>query len=145
MVQEELRVLHLHLKATRKRLSSRQLGEGSQSPLSQEYTSSNKATLILTRPHPLTVPLLGPFSNHRGSLSTTACVKSLLQEVTVISNRTLGSGYCYLALETQLCFDSKRSTEAAEMNIPCQVQLCKEFGSSSALEGSFVDSAMPLW
>jgi hypothetical protein len=42
-VLEELRILHLVLKANRKRLASRQLEEGSQSPLPQGHTSS-KAT-----------------------------------------------------------------------------------------------------
>jgi len=45
MVLEELRVLHLIPKANRRRLASRQLGGGSQSPLLQWHTSSNnKAT-----------------------------------------------------------------------------------------------------
>jgi hypothetical protein len=35
VAQEELRVLHLHLKATRKRLASRQLRLGSESPNEQ--------------------------------------------------------------------------------------------------------------
>jgi hypothetical protein len=53
MAQEELRVLCLHLKATRRRLSSRQLGGGSQSlPYSD--------TLSPTGPHLLIVPLPGP-------------------------------------------------------------------------------------
>jgi hypothetical protein len=42
MAQEELEVLHLHLKAARRRLSSRQPGVGSQSPTVTSY--SNKAT-----------------------------------------------------------------------------------------------------
>jgi hypothetical protein len=49
MVQEELRALHLHLKATRKRLMPRQLGGESQSLppialhfLQQDHSYSNK-------------------------------------------------------------------------------------------------------
>jgi hypothetical protein len=53
MALEELRVLRLILKANRRRLASRQLGEGSQSP-----PDSN--TLPPTRPHLLIVPLPEP-------------------------------------------------------------------------------------
>jgi hypothetical protein len=60
MAQEELRVLHLYLKAARRRLASRQLGGGSQSPGPQGHTSSNKATPIPTIPHLLIVLLPGP-------------------------------------------------------------------------------------
>ena len=42
MVQEELRVLHLHPKADRRRLASRKLGWGSLSPHPQWHTHSNK-------------------------------------------------------------------------------------------------------
>ena len=45
MVQEELRVLHIHLKANRRRLASRQLRGGSHCPPTQQHTPSNKATL----------------------------------------------------------------------------------------------------
>jgi hypothetical protein len=51
LVQEEVRVLHCVTKANRKRLASRQLGEGSQSSSWQWYTSFNKATPTPTRPH----------------------------------------------------------------------------------------------
>jgi hypothetical protein len=44
IVQEELRVLHLDLKATRRKLTLRQLGEASQSPPQQWHTSFNKAS-----------------------------------------------------------------------------------------------------
>ena len=44
MVQEELRVLHLHLKAPSGRLSSRQLGWEYLSPSPPWHTYSNKAT-----------------------------------------------------------------------------------------------------
>jgi hypothetical protein len=45
MVQEELRVLHLHLKAARRRLAPMWLeGQGSHCPAPQWYTSSNTAT-----------------------------------------------------------------------------------------------------
>jgi len=54
MVQEELRDLHLHLKAARGRLSiPRQLGGGSPSP-------PHSDTLPPTRAHLLLVPLPGP-------------------------------------------------------------------------------------
>jgi hypothetical protein len=52
IVQEKLRVLHLVLKANRKRLASRQLG-GSQSP-------PHTDTLPPTRPHLLIIPFPGP-------------------------------------------------------------------------------------
>ena len=53
MVQEELRVLHLHLKAASRILTSKQLGQGYESPHSQ-------ATPTPTRPHFPTVPLPRP-------------------------------------------------------------------------------------
>jgi hypothetical protein len=49
MVLEELRVLHLDLKTTRRRLASRQLGRGSYSP-------SYSDTLLSTRPYYLIMP-----------------------------------------------------------------------------------------
>ena len=48
MRMEELRILHLVLKANKRRLASRQLGEGTQSPPPSD-------TLPPTRPHLLTV------------------------------------------------------------------------------------------
>ena len=59
MVQEELRLLHLHLKAASRVLTSRQLGQGSNSPHSQWHTYINMATPT-PRPHLLIVPLPGP-------------------------------------------------------------------------------------
>jgi hypothetical protein len=53
MVQEELRVPHLHLKAARRRLSSRQLWEGLKA-----HPQSD--TLPPTGPHLPIVPLPGP-------------------------------------------------------------------------------------
>jgi hypothetical protein len=53
MVQEELRVLHLHLEAAGRRLTSRQLAWGS-------YAHTHSNTLHSTRPHFLMVPLPGP-------------------------------------------------------------------------------------
>ena len=50
---EEDRVLHLDPKALRRRLASRQLGGGSQSP-------SQSDSLLPTKPHLLIVPLPGP-------------------------------------------------------------------------------------
>jgi hypothetical protein len=44
MVPEKLSVLHLHLEVPRRRLASRQLGQGSLSPHPQWHTSSNKTT-----------------------------------------------------------------------------------------------------
>jgi hypothetical protein len=46
----------LHLKAAGGRLTSRQLGLGTQSPRPQWHTYSNKATLTSTRPHLQIVP-----------------------------------------------------------------------------------------
>jgi hypothetical protein len=60
MVQEELRVLHVHLKAASRILASRQLGQGSYSPHPQWYTSCNKVSPTPTRPYLQTVPLPGP-------------------------------------------------------------------------------------
>ena len=60
MALEMLRVLHLHSKEARRNLSSTWLGGGSQSPLPQWYTSSNKAMPTPTRPYFLIVPLFGP-------------------------------------------------------------------------------------
>jgi hypothetical protein len=54
------RVLHLHLKATRRRLASRQLGWALQDSPPQWYASSNKAIPTLTRSRLLIVPLPGP-------------------------------------------------------------------------------------
>jgi hypothetical protein len=54
MVQEELRVLHLHLKADRRRWAS----SGSQREALKAHTYSD--TLPPTRPHLLTVPFPGP-------------------------------------------------------------------------------------
>jgi hypothetical protein len=64
MVQEE--GLCLFPKANR-RLTSSQLGGGSQSPPPQWHTSSNMATPTPTRSHPLRVALLGRsiFRHHR--------------------------------------------------------------------------------
>jgi hypothetical protein len=53
MVQEELRVLHFYLKAARRILTSRQLGEGL-----KVYTHSDTPTS--TRPHLQIAPLPGP-------------------------------------------------------------------------------------
>ena len=44
MVQDELRVLHLHPKAASRILTSRQLGQGSSSPCPPWYTYSNRPT-----------------------------------------------------------------------------------------------------
>jgi hypothetical protein len=44
LMEEELRSLLLNLKAARRRLASRQLGQGSWSPHPQWYTYSNKAS-----------------------------------------------------------------------------------------------------
>jgi len=66
ILEKELRVLHLDLKVTRRRLpSSRQLGGGSQSPPLQ--WPPNKATPTPTRPHLLIVPFSGSsiFKPHR--------------------------------------------------------------------------------
>jgi hypothetical protein len=65
MALEGLRVLHLVVKADRKRLISRQLGGGSPSPtvthfLQQGHTYSSKATPIPKRPHFLIVLLPEP-------------------------------------------------------------------------------------
>jgi hypothetical protein len=51
MVQKELRVLQLHLKAASPILASRRLGGGSKSPLPPQHTHSNKATPTPTGPH----------------------------------------------------------------------------------------------
>ena len=50
-VQEELRVLHLHLKVTGKILASRQLGWRSQSLNPKRHAYSNKATPFATGQH----------------------------------------------------------------------------------------------
>ena len=60
LVLEELRVLHLVLKANRWTPASRQLGGGSQSPSPQWHSSSNEATPTPIKLHILIVPLLGP-------------------------------------------------------------------------------------
>jgi hypothetical protein len=60
LVLEELRVLHLVLKANRWTLASRQLGGGSQNPSPQWHSSSNEATPTPIKLHILIVPLLGP-------------------------------------------------------------------------------------
>ena len=52
MVQEELRVLHLHPKEARSILASRPLEGGSQSPSPSGHTYSNKATHLLIVPLP---------------------------------------------------------------------------------------------
>jgi hypothetical protein len=59
MMLEELRVLNLYLKAARKRLACRQLGQAYYSPCPQWHTYSNKATFT-PRPHLLIVPLPRP-------------------------------------------------------------------------------------
>jgi hypothetical protein len=53
MVQEELRVLHLHLKAASRILTSRQLGQGIKAHAHNDPPTT-------TRPHFLIVPLPGP-------------------------------------------------------------------------------------
>jgi len=58
MVLEELRVLHLHLKAAR-RTGSHLVRRRSHGPSPQRHTSSNKTTPTLIRPH-LLVPFPGP-------------------------------------------------------------------------------------
>ena len=63
VVQEELRVLHLHLKSAKRRLAPRWLGGGSHCPPSQWHNSSNKATPTLTSPHLLIVPFI-PWAKH---------------------------------------------------------------------------------
>jgi hypothetical protein len=60
MVQEELRILFLHLKAASRILTSRQLGWGSYSPHPQWHTYSSKATPTPRRSHLQIVPLPGP-------------------------------------------------------------------------------------
>jgi hypothetical protein len=57
MVQEELRVLHLHLKAASRILASRQLGWGLKAlshsdTLQQGHTYSNRPYLIVPLPGP---------------------------------------------------------------------------------------------
>jgi hypothetical protein len=59
MALEELRLLHLVLKASRRRLTPTWLGVGSQSPPPQWNTFSNKTIPTPTRPHFLIVPLPG--------------------------------------------------------------------------------------
>ena len=58
-MQEELRILHLHLKAASRILASRQLGWGSKSPHPQWHTYSEKATPTWTGLHLLIVQLPG--------------------------------------------------------------------------------------
>ena len=58
----------------RRLLSSRQQGGGSQSPLLQWHTSSNKATLIPTRPYLRIVPFPGPSIFKPPQLRTFFCV-----------------------------------------------------------------------
>jgi hypothetical protein len=67
VLEEKLRILHLDLEASRRVLSSRQLGGGSQSPPPQRHTSSKKATPTPTRLHLLTVLLPEPriVNHHR--------------------------------------------------------------------------------
>jgi hypothetical protein len=66
MMWEELRILHIDPIAARKRLSPRKLGRGSQNPLPQYHTSSNKTIPSPIWPHLLIVPLpMGQaYSNH---------------------------------------------------------------------------------
>ena len=59
MVQDELRVLQLHLKAG-SRLAPMRLGGGAHFPFPQWHTSSSRATPTPTRLHLLIVPLPGP-------------------------------------------------------------------------------------
>ena len=67
MAQEELRVLHLHLKAVEEKTGFQAARIRVLKPmptvahlLQQGHAHSNKATPTPTRPHPLIVPLPGP-------------------------------------------------------------------------------------
>jgi hypothetical protein len=60
MVQAELKVLHLYLKAARRRLASTWLWGGSSSPPPQWHASANKATPTPTKPYLLIESLPGP-------------------------------------------------------------------------------------
>jgi hypothetical protein len=59
MAQEELKILHFHLKATRRRLAPMWLGGGSHCPSTLWHTSSNEVTPTLTRPCLIIVSLSG--------------------------------------------------------------------------------------
>jgi len=59
MAQEKLRVLHLHLTVSRRKLTLPNWAEF-QSPLPQRHTSCNRATPTPIRPRLLIGPLPGP-------------------------------------------------------------------------------------